>query len=41
MINGMHVVIYTTEAEKDRALFRDVLKFPIQTCFATTRMCVT
>lgn len=28
MINGAHVVIYSTDAEADRAFFRDVLKFP-------------
>jgi catechol 2,3-dioxygenase-like lactoylglutathione lyase family enzyme len=28
MINGAHVVIYTNNAEADRAFFRDVLKFP-------------
>ncbi len=28
MINGAHVVIYTTDPEADRKLFRDVLKFP-------------
>ncbi|HWW13194.1 MAG TPA: VOC family protein [Candidatus Dormibacteraeota bacterium] len=28
MINGAHVVIYTKDAEADRAFFRDVLKFP-------------
>ena len=28
MINGTHVVIYTKDAEADRAFFRDVLKFP-------------
>jgi catechol 2,3-dioxygenase-like lactoylglutathione lyase family enzyme len=28
MINGAHVVIYTKDAEGDRAFFRDVLKFP-------------
>jgi catechol 2,3-dioxygenase-like lactoylglutathione lyase family enzyme len=27
MINGTHVVIYSTDAEADRAFFRDVLKF--------------
>jgi catechol 2,3-dioxygenase-like lactoylglutathione lyase family enzyme len=27
MINGAHVVIYTTKAEADRAFFRDVLGF--------------
>jgi catechol 2,3-dioxygenase-like lactoylglutathione lyase family enzyme len=28
MINGAHVVIYTKNAEADRAFFRDVLHFP-------------
>jgi catechol 2,3-dioxygenase-like lactoylglutathione lyase family enzyme len=28
MINGAHVVIYSKNAEADRAFFRDVLKFP-------------
>jgi catechol 2,3-dioxygenase-like lactoylglutathione lyase family enzyme len=28
MINGAHVVIYSKDAEADRAFFRDVLKFP-------------
>jgi catechol 2,3-dioxygenase-like lactoylglutathione lyase family enzyme len=28
MINGAHVVIYTKNPEADRALFRDVLRFP-------------
>jgi len=28
MINGAHVVIYTKDAEADRAFFRDVLNFP-------------
>jgi catechol 2,3-dioxygenase-like lactoylglutathione lyase family enzyme len=28
MINGAHVIIYSTDAEADRAFFRDVLKFP-------------
>ncbi len=28
MINGAHVVIYSTNAEADRAFFRDVLKLP-------------
>lgn len=27
MINGGHVVIYSRDAEKDRALFKNVLKF--------------
>jgi catechol 2,3-dioxygenase-like lactoylglutathione lyase family enzyme len=27
MLNGAHVVIYSKDAEADRALFRDVLKF--------------
>ena len=28
MITGMHAVIYTKDAEADRAFFRDVLGFP-------------
>jgi catechol 2,3-dioxygenase-like lactoylglutathione lyase family enzyme len=28
MINGGHVVLYSRDAEQDRAFFRDVLKFP-------------
>ena len=28
MINGAHVVLYSKDAEADRAFFRDVLKFP-------------
>ena len=28
MITGVHAVIFTTDAERDRALFRDVLGFP-------------
>jgi catechol 2,3-dioxygenase-like lactoylglutathione lyase family enzyme len=28
MINGAHVVVYTKDAEADRAFFRDVLGFP-------------
>ena len=28
MINGAHVVIYSTDPEADRAFFRDVLKLP-------------
>jgi hypothetical protein len=28
MINGAHVVIYTKDPQADRALFRDLLKFP-------------
>jgi hypothetical protein len=28
MITGAHVIIYSKDAEADRALFRDVLKFP-------------
>jgi catechol 2,3-dioxygenase-like lactoylglutathione lyase family enzyme len=28
MINGAHVVLYTKDAEADRAFFRDVLGFP-------------
>jgi catechol 2,3-dioxygenase-like lactoylglutathione lyase family enzyme len=27
MINGAHIVLYTTDPEADRAFFRDVLKF--------------
>src|SRR5256885_4227633 len=28
MINGAHVIIYSKDAEADRAFFRDVLHFP-------------
>jgi catechol 2,3-dioxygenase-like lactoylglutathione lyase family enzyme len=28
VINGAHIVIYTKDAESDRAFFRDILKFP-------------
>lgn len=28
MISGAHAVIYSTDAEADRAFFRDVLQFP-------------
>ena len=28
MINGVHAVIFTTDAEQDRAFFRDVLELP-------------
>jgi predicted enzyme related to lactoylglutathione lyase len=28
MINGVHALIFTTDAERDRAFFRDVLEFP-------------
>jgi catechol 2,3-dioxygenase-like lactoylglutathione lyase family enzyme len=28
MINGAHIVLYTADAEADRAFFRDVLQFP-------------
>ncbi|HMJ56597.1 MAG TPA: hypothetical protein VK540_31230 [Polyangiaceae bacterium] len=28
MIHGAHVIIYSTNAEGDRAFFRDVLKYP-------------
>ncbi len=28
MINGAHVIVYSTDAEADRAFFRDVLGFP-------------
>jgi catechol 2,3-dioxygenase-like lactoylglutathione lyase family enzyme len=27
MINGAHIVIYTADAEADRAFFRDILEF--------------
>jgi hypothetical protein len=27
MINGAHVILYSTDAEKDKLFFRDVLKF--------------
>ena len=27
MINGAHIVLYTTDPEADRAFFRDVLNF--------------
>ena len=27
MINGAHVIVYSSDAEKDKAFFRDVLKF--------------
>ena len=27
MINGAHVIIYSTDAEKDKVFFRDILKF--------------
>jgi catechol 2,3-dioxygenase-like lactoylglutathione lyase family enzyme len=27
MINGAHVILYSTDAEKDKGFFRDVLKF--------------
>ena len=27
MINGAHVILYSTDAERDKAFFRDVLKF--------------
>ena len=29
MINGAHVIVYSKDPEKDRAFFRDVLKFPV------------
>src|ERR1700676_3267365 len=28
MITGAHIVLYTTDAEADRAFFRDILNFP-------------
>jgi hypothetical protein len=28
MINGVHVIVYSKDAESDRAFLRDVLKFP-------------
>ena len=28
MINGAHVIVYSKDAEADRAFFRDVLSFP-------------
>ena len=28
MIHGAHVIIYSTDADVDRAFFRDVLKYP-------------
>lgn len=28
MINGAHVILYSTDAEADRNFFQDVLKFP-------------
>ena len=28
MITGVHAVIFTTDAEQDRAFFRDVLELP-------------
>lgn len=28
MINGAHVIIYSTDTDADRAFFRDVLKYP-------------
>ena len=28
MINGAHIIIYSRDAEADRAFFRDVLSFP-------------
>jgi len=27
MINGAHVILYSTDADRDKAFFRDVLKF--------------
>jgi len=28
MINGAHIILYSKDAEADRAFFRDILKFP-------------
>ena len=28
MITGAHVILYSTDAEADRAFFRDVLEYP-------------
>jgi len=28
VINGLHIVIYSKDADKDRAFFKEVLKFP-------------
>lgn len=28
MINGVHVIVYSRDAEADRAFFRDVLRYP-------------
>jgi catechol 2,3-dioxygenase-like lactoylglutathione lyase family enzyme len=28
MITGMHVIVYSRDAQADRAFFRDVLGFP-------------
>jgi hypothetical protein len=28
MISGAHMIIYSTDAEADRAFFRDILRFP-------------
>ena len=28
MINGAHIIIYSRDAESDRAFFKDVLRFP-------------
>ena len=28
MISGTHIILYSSDAEKDKAFFRDVLKFP-------------
>jgi len=28
MVNGAHVLLYSTDAEADRGFFRDVLKYP-------------
>jgi catechol 2,3-dioxygenase-like lactoylglutathione lyase family enzyme len=27
MINGAHIILYSTDADRDKAFFRDVLKF--------------
>ena len=28
MINGAHVILYSTDADADKAFFRDILQFP-------------
>jgi catechol 2,3-dioxygenase-like lactoylglutathione lyase family enzyme len=28
MISGAHMILYSTDAEADRAFFRDILQFP-------------